>query len=338
MGNRKWSRYQDIEISTRPDHPQNIKVRIDEYLGLLLDRDLLLRAQYLHEILTKFSTISLRLQRGGQSLLDVILIQQELNKFYDHILLDIKYLSKTNGFIKECSCNGIKCSDIEDFENANIVTWKSFIVAKSANYRNTRFEIFVNHSIYSLRVETAKYFPHDQYGELKIFLPENIPSVIDQENVYGAGEILNLALKFRITHIANIVHQWKNLLTMVLNSPTICTMKKQLPSYFWTEVLNMIEEPNYNDIVQVIRIVLVIPSGTSSVERMFSIMNHIITPSLSLKHLEDRVRISSNSPKDFTRVPFNEFARDWITSRKSAEATSFRKEREHAPDQRYLFP
>ena len=87
-----------------------------------------------------------------------------------------------------------------------------------------------------------------------------------------------------------------------------CVYIATFPHIFWSHLINLANVSEYRNIIKLIRIVLIIPSGTADVERSFSYMNHIESPSssrLSLQPLEDRMRTTINAPDDMRLVPFD---------------------------------
>jgi len=94
---------------------------------------------------------------------------------------------------------------------------------------------------------------------------------------YGEQEIMNLANRFNIDPDASIC-QWKKVLRhLITEEPSYCPKKifenGKNPSLFWSYYLNK-DIGLGEDILKLLKIVLVLPSNSADAEKSFSILDY----------------------------------------------------------------
>ena len=330
----------DLEEQLK-DSKGEMSRKIQQFLSDLKDRDLLLRMLYIRDILSEFRKHSKKFQQFESSLIDILPMKEELRRFYDNVRTNKdNVLTRAKDIIETFNCNDHKCRDAAEAISANSLEWNGIQLDKSGGYSSVPLDEFILAVIDSLNSQTFKYFPHDEYGELDIFDPTRLPLIHNEIATFGVQSVSTLAVKLSFTDITTVLDEWKQLLESLANHPIMCEHRNNLPHIFWTQVLNIAGNDRFPRILQIIRIVLALPSGTSTVERSFSYMNHIESPtrsSLSLGHLQDRMRIAINGPTDLRLVRFGRLTNIWLQSKDSTERNIFRKEQEAESDHRPLF-
>lgn len=330
----------DLE-TIRPEVQPTARVKVDALITALHERDLILKMHILYDILKEFSIQSKKLQEFEQSIIDVLPMKEILNQFFnDATELPIPTLKKTTDFIRLCKCNQVQCQGFADYSQSASVSWKGIDLIANQAPPFLTITAFLDSAISSLMDRTEFYFPDGDLSDFGIFNPMKLPNDPTSARNYGCKSISNLAVTFRMPNIDTLCRQWEHLVIELINNPLACGHRSDMPHLFWASVLGNMNDGRFNEIFKLIRVILIIPSGTSTVERYFSSLNHVESPSrtsLSLEHLEDRMRLTLNGPSDFRLMPFNKLAAKWTQSHGTCDQQWFMDEEVPKADHRTLY-
>lgn len=300
--------------------------RVTGYLGKLEDPEFILKLHMIVELLSEFTKYSLRSQTLEQSLIDIMDFRDEI----------YRYLDWTTEFEKfDAFKNTIMNGDIPVFRQPWTdlsklqLTWKGFNFPLT-NEMYTEFERWIETVCKSLRVSLEKYFPSDKYEDFMVFHPKKLPDSVANIKNYGAPQVQKLNRFFRIHANSNqVVSEWNDLLKQMIEDPTYKDLKMGIVHNFWSHFVTKIErDDGKTNIYKLIRILLVIPSGTSEVERSFSSMNNIVSlrrGQTSDVHVQDRLRITLNGGFELEKLPFDSWAKLWTLNHNPADLETFRK-------------
>jgi hAT family C-terminal dimerisation region len=148
--------------------------------------------------------------------------------------------------------------------------------------------------IEAIIIELNSYFPEGSLNIFDVLIPSLLPNKIDLITEY-AEKIKPLAdhFKFDKTTVAIQFAEILNFMISDMNNE-FCTYTKHDAQQFWSHFLSSNLLQWKTQIKRLITIVLILPVGTSNVERSFSVLNHFKSSRrsrLTPKHVQDITRI-----------------------------------------------
>lgn len=285
----------------------------------LKDRRFLVFFHVVTDVLEHLGVYTRMLQRAEQCALDAVFFKDDLLKFLDDLSKRKKKLPRLDAFIKSCQCDGNNCDTMVKFMTATIAQCDGHELKTPTLYPELSLSTFIDAVVSSLKSEADKYFPDsDQINYINFLVPKKLPLPQTDSGNYGAEGVTALVHHFRLGSLEQTLKEWKEVLQIAIDHDPECDRRNVIPHIFWAAVLDKLDENRFRNIIKLIRMVIIIPSGTVYSERSFSVMNHIKSPSkslLSIGHLEDRLRIALNGHEDLSTIPFSQFAAIWSATR-----------------------
>ena len=309
-------------------------------LGILKNRKFILFFHAFTDVLEEIRMHLLTFQQAQQVLIDVLGFKQDLQTYLADIIPRRRILTRSESFVKSCTCDGSLCTGFGQFCGARIVSCSDVILDLDNTFSTLSFEDFIKNVVDSLTAQLNQYFPTNDFTIFEIFLPKKLPRRIEECNIYGHDSISLFVRAFNLGQPQIFLLEWQRVLEYIVIQDPTCVSRELTPHLFWTGILNGPDIEQYPNIVRVLKMVLAIPSGTVDVERSFSVMNHIKTRSnslLSLQHLEDRMRLSINGPDNLESVPFQSFAGKWQATRNTPDKQRINRKSEKTHLFRPLF-
>lgn len=281
----------------------------------LKDRRFLVFFHVVTDVLEHLSIYTRMLQRAEQCALDAVFFKDDLMKFLDDLSKRKKRLPRLDKFLKSCQCDGNECSTMVLFMKATIAQCDGHELTEPTLYTELSLSTFIDAVVDSLKSEADKYFPEsDQINFINFLVPKKLPLPGTNLGNYGVVGITALVHHFNLPGLNQHLYEWRHVLQIAVDHDPECDRRNVIPHIFWATVLDKVDQNQFPNIIKLIRMAIVIPSGTVFSERSFSVMNHIKSPSkslLSIGHLEDRLRIALNGHEDISTIPFSQFASIW---------------------------
>lgn len=329
---KELSENYQVLVENLREVPKNLKsyATVAAYLKLLEDPEFLVQLHFTIDLLTEFTEHSLKSQKLELSLIDVLDFRTSIMSYLDRTD-SVEFTTFWNGFGCMLKYKGTKVCEAkaDDVEYPGTFTYQS-IEFKIDDDIDKNMQEWRKEALKSLKNSLQKYFPAGAMNEFLIFLPKNLPDSEQQFDEYFSGPITQLNKFFKIGDYNLLFRQWKKIMSILIQHRTYADLKAGLPHHFWSNCLNIIgDDPQYNLAIKLIRIAIIIPSGTSEVERSFSAMNNIVTAkrsSMNERHVEDRLKISINGGSDLKILPFEDWAKKWLLKYKPADLETFHSE------------
>ncbi len=151
--------------------------------------------------------------------------------------------------------------------------------------------------------QMRSYFP-DEIGDFDIFLPQNLPQMLDESTSHGAEEIIDLANLYNLESLT-IATQWKDLLAELIADPYfIPNVNDGDPALFWVHYLinerHTVSWRRKDELKWLICVALALPASSADAERGFSYLTHTKfdrRSSLSDTTLRNIMRVRANGPR-----------------------------------------
>ena len=304
---------------------QDFSTIVDDTIDLeskLKDRKFIIMFHQITDILEHLGTYTKMLQRGEQVLIDSVYYKEDLIDYLNKLSSRKAKLPRTDKFISSCQCDGDGCSSLVAFIQATKVQCDGHELAMPLLYPDLSLSTFMDTVVEALKEQTNKYFPSDDTKHVLFLVPKKLPLPGQDRAGFGEADISALVDHFALGTLSQCLTEWRSLIELAGQHDPECDRRQVIPHIFWASFLDTVDPARFPNIIKLIRMVLVIPSGTVYSERSFSVMNHIKSPSsssMSVGHLEDRLRLSLNGHEDISTIPFAEFAGIWAATEKTTD-------------------
>lgn len=304
----------------------------------LKDRRFLVLFHIVTDVLEHLGEYTRMLQRAEQVAVDAIYFKEDLMKYLDDLSKRKRRFRRLSAFMDSCQCDGNECASMVIFMQAETAQCDGHELAKPALYPELSLSTFIDTLVERLRSEADRYFPEsDDIEHVNFLVPKKLPLPGTDLGNYGAESVTALVHHFNLGTLEQCLSEWQEVLQIAINHDPECDYRQVIPHIFWAEILDGLDGDRFQHIIRLIRMIIIIPSGTVFSERSFSVMNHIKSPSkslLSIGHLEDRLRIALNGHEDLTTIPFSQFAGIWSATRSTPDRPLHP---ENAPDNNFSF-
>ena len=249
-----------------------------------------------------------------------------------NLLSDLKKLYTSNGYYiitpqnkGKCFKNSIwqQCS-LNDFDNIDFqfeLQGQLTTFLNSASLRRT--EKWLPLSVLCIKVLDAiisnikDYFPEGSLQIFEVFNTKNLPNVIGVVPSYS-NHITNVARRFLFNE-NEIAIQFQALLTKKITNhkDVYCSLKaKNNNAEFWRYFLTADDIDVANELKKLMNVIISLPTGSSDIERGFSVLKHIRSDRcsrMSTNLIQDTMCIWVNGP-DVENFDAQRYAHYWIAS------------------------